>query len=113
MTTTTGRVFFLVVCGRDRRIWTYDERSGVNILIPLTGFYSELMLQTGVKDPNVALEPKLLFEPSIRSSDSDLIRAFAAYNQRRNRLSEAGEFVVVEEGEPGWKQRLFGYFRKQ
>jgi hypothetical protein len=112
MTTTTGQILFLVVCSRDRRIWVYDDSSGVNALIPVTGFYNELMLQTGIKDPKIALEPNHLFESSAKNSDVDLIRAFAAYNMRRNKVSQAGEIVILGQGRPGWKQRLFGSLRK-
>jgi hypothetical protein len=113
MTTTTGQIHFLVVCSRDRRMWVYDGRSGVNALIPITGFYNELMLQTGIKDPNIALEPKHLFETSPRHSDADLIRAFAAYNTRRGKVSHAGEIVLMSQVRPGWKQRLIGSLRKR
>jgi hypothetical protein len=106
MATATSQKLALVLCSRDRRIWVHDEQSGVNALIPVTGFYNELMLQTGVKDPKIALDPKHLFDVPGAHNDFELIRAFSSYNKLRNKIVLAGELVIVEERRQKWIQRI-------
>ena len=108
MATASPQGLVLVLCSRDRRIWVYDGRSGVNALIPVTGFYNELMLQTGVQDPKIALDPKRLFELPGTQSDSELIRVFSSYNKLRNKVVLEGELIVASEHELNWVQRVVG-----
>jgi hypothetical protein len=110
MSTTTGQNLDLVLCGRDHRIWVHESRSGVNVLIPVTSFYNELMLHTGIKDPAIALEPNRLFASPQPHKAADLIRAFASYNKERNRVPIDGSLIVVEESERHWFQRVVGAF---
>ena len=105
MTTTSSQTLVLVLCGRDRRIWVHDGQSGVNSLIPVTGFYNELMLQTGIHDPKIALDPNRLFQMPGVQSESRLIRAFSSYNRLRNKVVLEGELIVAGEPKPNWIQR--------
>jgi hypothetical protein len=105
MATTASQTIVLVLCNRDRRIWVYDGQSGVNALIPVTGFYNELMLQTGVHDPKIALDPNRLFQIPGAQSESELIRAFSSYNRLRNKVVLEGELIAAAEREPNWIQR--------
>jgi hypothetical protein len=89
-------------------MWVHDDRSEVNALIPVTGFYNELMLQTGVKDPAIALDPKRLFEFPGEQSDSELIRAFSTYNKLRNKVALAGDLIIAAERKLNWIQRVVG-----
>lgn len=106
METAAAQKLVLVLCSRDRRIWIYDSRSGVNALIPVSGFYNELMLQTGVHDPKIALDPKHLFELQDAQSDSELIRAFSSYNKLRNKVVFEGNVIIVGERKGRWKGRV-------
>ncbi|MCX6142994.1 MAG: hypothetical protein NTZ35_07220 [Ignavibacteriales bacterium] len=105
MTTTASQTLVLVLCGRDRRIWVYDGQSGVNSLIPVTGFYNELMLQTGIHDPKVALDPNRLFQIPGAQSESQLIRAFSSYNRLRNKVVLEGDLIMAGERKPNWIRR--------
>jgi hypothetical protein len=108
MATAAAQTLVLALCSKDRRIWVYDGRSGVNALIPVTGFYNELMLQTGVHDPNIALNPTRLFELPGAQGDAELIRAFSSYNKLRNKVVLQGDLVVVGERKLNWIKRVAG-----
>jgi hypothetical protein len=108
MTTTAGQVLDLVLCSKDRRIWVFDSLSGVNALIPVTGFYNELMLQTGIKDPGIALEPRRLFDPARGPSDSNLVKAFSSYNNMRKKIAIEGTLKIVVEPKLNWLERVVG-----
>ena len=75
-------------------------------MIPVSGFYNELMLQTGVHDPKIALDPKHLFELQDAQSDSELIRAFSSYNKLRNKVVFEGNVIIVGERKGRWKGRV-------
>ena len=111
MTTTSAQLLVLVLCGRDRRIWVYDTRSGVNALIPVTGFYNELMLQMGVKDPKIALDPKRLFNIPDAQSEAELIQAFSSYDRLRNRVVLSGDLITASERKLNWIERRLGRSR--
>jgi hypothetical protein len=108
MATTAGQALVLVLCSKDHRIWVQDGQTGVNALIPVTGFYNELMLQTGIHDPKIALDPKSLFELPGAYSDSDLISAFASYNQLRNKVALAGDLILAGQHKVNWIQGIVG-----
>jgi hypothetical protein len=98
MTTSEAQTLYLVRCSKDRRIWVYDDRTGINTLIPVTGFYNELMLQTGNKDPKVAFDPKRLFGFRGAHREPELIRSFLSYNKLRNKVVLEGDVIVA--GQP-------------
>jgi hypothetical protein len=105
MATTASQMLVLVLCSRDRRIWVYEGQSGVNALIPVTGFYNELMLQKGVHDPNIALDPNRLFQLPGEQSESELIRAFSSYNKIRKKVVLEGDLIVAGDRRSNWIQR--------
>jgi hypothetical protein len=105
MATSASQTLVLVLCSRDRRIWVYDGNSGVNALIPVTGFYNELMLQTGVHDPNIGLDPKRLFQLPGAQNESELIRAFSSYNKLRQKVVLEGDLILAGERKLNWIQR--------
>jgi hypothetical protein len=105
MTTTAFQTLVLVLCSRDHRIWVYDGQSGVNSLIPVTGFYNELMLQARIHDPKIALDPNRLFQIPGAQREFELIRAFSSYNKLRNKVVLEGELIVAGERKPNWIQR--------
>jgi len=70
----------------EKRIWVHEGPGGVVRPIPITNFYSELMVRKGIRDPRTALVPSLLWENLKTFSDGDLLRAFVAYNAFRQRI---------------------------
>lgn len=97
MRTETESSLTLAVCTEDKRLWMFDEKSGMNIPLPVTGFYNELMLQGRIQDPLIVLQAGKLFSDLDRYTDSALIRAFAAYNRNKGRLKLDRPIVVPAE----------------
>lgn len=75
-----GEAFVLVISRDEKRLWVYDGDSGMNLLIPITNFYNELMLHKHIRDPRVALVSQLLFTHLEEYSDDDLRVSFITYN---------------------------------
>lgn len=76
----------LVIATVHRKIWVYNAKDEVNYLIPVTNFYNELMLLIDEKDPEIALNPNLLFTNLEKYSDEKLGQAFLLYNKLWNRI---------------------------
>ena len=113
MKTGSGRRLVLALCVRDRRLWVYDSRSGVNHPIPVTSFYNELMLQQNVKDPMIALDSRRLFTALGTFRDIDLIQAFMAYNRLRTRVILEEPLEFAKEENLGWLTRARRWLRKK
>lgn len=108
----TGRQLVLAICVRDRRLWVYDDRTGVNHPIPVTSFYNELMLHRNVKDPKIALDSRRLFTALGTFRDIDLVRAFMAYNRLRTKVILDEPLEITEEEHVGWLARARRWLRK-
>jgi len=106
MATAGGQKMVLAICAKDKRLWIYEEASGVNHLIPVTNFYNELMLEKNVRDPEVALDSKRLFTDLSSWTDAELLRAFAAYNKLRTKVKLESPILVPQEQRPSWVRRL-------
>ncbi len=74
----------------ERRLWVYEAVTGLVLLLPVTGFYNELMLYRGVRDPKTALVPGRLFDELGLYADEDLREAFLAANRIRHRVEVSG-----------------------
>lgn len=111
--TGTGQLFVLAICKGDKRIWLHDGSQLVNLLIPATNFYNELMLRKNIRDPKIALNHNLLFGQLDRYSDADLVHAFATYNVLKTRVHAEGGFVVPPEPVQPLGARLVSMFKKQ
>ncbi|HMK38677.1 MAG TPA: hypothetical protein VK569_04995 [Bacteroidota bacterium] len=77
----------LAFAAAEKRILVHEEPGGIVRPIPITNYYSELMACRGIRDPRIALVPSLLWENLKSFSDSDLLRAFVAYNAFRQRIA--------------------------
>jgi hypothetical protein len=89
-----GAYAVLAVCRKDKRIWIFDERDGVNHLIPVTNFHNALMLQKNIRDPEIALAADNLFKFLNDYSDADLAAAFVRYNALRRKV-DLGKVVLA------------------
>jgi hypothetical protein len=108
MTSTSGQQFVLAICSADQRLWVYDGQSGVNLPIPVSNFYNELMLHKNVRDPQRAFDTKRLFQNSSEFTDIDLQAAFRSYNNIRRKVVLEGDLVVPVD-KPSWFRRLSGF----
>ncbi len=113
MRTLAGRSLVLALCAKDGRLWVYDERSGINYPIPLTGYYNELMLVLGIKDPKIALDSRRLFTALATFRDADLVRAFEAYNRMRMRVLLEEPLDIRSEGTLSWFKRATKWLGKK
>ena len=77
----------LAIATPEKRIWLYDRRSGMNLLLPVTNYHNELMLHKGIRDPKVALDIGHFFAHQASYSDDDLREAFIKYNAPRRRVT--------------------------
>ncbi len=109
----SGQRLDLALCVRDQRVWVYDDRSGINHPIPVTGFYNELMLQQNVKDPKIALDHRRLFTALGTFHDDELARAFLAYNRLRTKVILEEPLIIAREESLGWFTRASQWLRKK
>lgn len=106
MATNSGRKLVLALCVKDQRLWLCDELHGMNIPLPVTGYYNELMLQSTIRDPERVLQSRRLFSDLGTFSDVVLMRAFEAYARTRQRIRPEDGLVVREDQSASWVQRL-------
>jgi len=98
----------LAIAGEEKRLWVHDRKTGMNLLIPITNFYNELMLYKNIRDPKVALASRMFFENLPSFSDSDLRAAFIAYNKLRRKVDlSVYETATTSAGTGSWIRRLF------
>jgi len=76
----------LAIAPVDRRIWIHERSTGMVLPIPVTSYYNELMIRRGVRDPEIALDSRLLFDNPRAYTDEELRDAFVAYNAIRHRV---------------------------
>jgi hypothetical protein len=112
MKTGSGRRLVLALCVKDRRLWVYDDRTGVNHPIPVTSFYNELMLQQNVKDPAIALDWRRLFTALGTFRDIDLSLAFMAYNRLRTKVILMEPLELANKENLGWFARASRWLKK-
>lgn len=79
----------LAIAAGEKRIWIYEGASGMNILIPVTSFYNEIMVRRGIRDPAIALHSSRLFSDLETYSDEDLRTAFVSYNAVKPKVQVA------------------------
>ena len=105
MKTGSGRLLVLAICAQDRRLWVYDSRSAVNLPIPVTSFYNELMLQTTAQNRREVPDSKRLFTGLEAYSDAALAGAFESYNRLRAKIVLGEPLVVPTEVGFNWFKR--------
>lgn len=103
----SGDAWVLAISREDERVWLHYSGDGVNHLIPLTSFHAELMRHLEVRDADVALHPRLLFDRHAEYADGDLIEALKRYNMRTMKLPLPHSAPEAASGPPSWRSRLF------
>ncbi len=86
----------LAISREERRLWVFDGKSGMNLLIPITNFYNELMLHRSIRDPKVALSSRSLFTDLDAYSDEDLRASFIAYNKLKPKVDMKSPVPIPE-----------------
>ena len=106
----SGASAALAICTGDKRLWIFDEESGVNHLIPVTNFHNAIMLHKSIRDPETALDAANFFKYLHTFSDADLTAAFVQYNKLRKKI-ELGRVVALQSKQHSFVDKLFSYFR--
>ncbi len=102
--------YILAIAPYHKRIWLHEYKSGINLLIPLSNFYNELMRVCSIKDTKVALNPSSFFENLKNFSDVELKLAFLSYNKYLKRIN-IKEPIPIDS--PAKKEKkFFSFFRK-
>lgn len=70
----------LAISPGQRVIWLHNENDRTNTLVPISGFYNELVIAKRIRDPKVALNHRLLFTQAALFNDADIVEAFVRYN---------------------------------
>ena len=76
----------LVIAPAHKKVWVYNSKSGINHFVPVTNFYNEMIMQTNIKDTEIALNPGKLFSNLDDFSDEQLIEGFLVYNKYWKRV---------------------------
>lgn len=76
----------IVIARESKRVWVYEEETGVNHIVPATNFYNEIMRVKNIRDPKIALNPKRLFTHIEELSDEEIAQGFLMYNKYLNKI---------------------------
>lgn len=76
----------LGILSSEQRLLLHHSSTGMVHLIPITGFYNELMVHKSIRDAKTALNAKLLFQNLSSYSDEDLRSSFISYNKLKRRV---------------------------
>jgi hypothetical protein len=87
----------LVIARLEKRLWVYNSTNGMNVLVPITNFYNELMLQKNIRDPRIALKSDRFFQDLDTYTDSELRSSFIAYNKLKPKVEIKTPIVKIEE----------------
>lgn len=100
----------LALAPTDRRIWVWERPTGVVRPVPITNLSHALMRVKGVRDPEVALRPSLLFERLGMFTDDELRRSFIAYNAVHPKVGLTSTVIRDQRPRPWteWIRRLLG-----
>lgn len=92
-----------------KRIWVYEQSSGINHFIPVTNFYNEIMRIKSVKEPSIVLNSNLIFEDLNTYTDSEIGKAFLNYNKQWKKVGiDYSAFTTNKKEEPkGLFKRIF------
>ena len=96
----------LAVWTKERRLLLHDAVSGMNHLLPVTGFFHELIQVKNIRDARTALRSEAFFSESASYADSDLRDALLAYNKRRPRVR-----IEETEASPGGRRAFSSIVR--
>lgn len=83
----SGNDYTLAIADKTKRIWLFERESGVNHFIPVTNYFNELMRYKNIRDPEIALNPKGLFNHLNNYTDDDLRNALFMYDKFLKRFS--------------------------
>lgn len=105
------RKFLIVIAPAHKKIWAHEFESGINYIIPVSNFYSTLILVKRIRDPKIALQPNSLFSRLDEFSDEDIISAFVLYNKNFRRINFDYSYFQSKQV-PKKKKSIFNFFKR-
>jgi len=102
--------YVLTIAPEHKKIWLHEYKSGINLLVPLTNFYNELMRGSNIKDASVALNPASFFENIDKFNDEQLVLAFFSYNRYLRKFDI--QHTASTESTPVKRKKVFSIFNK-
>ncbi len=99
----------LAISSTQKRIWIYEDKTGVNHIIPVTNFYNEAVHVLHIQESKTAFNSNLVFENSELFTDETLCQAFLNYNKIWKKINlDYSQFSVKSESKKsGFLIKLF------
>jgi len=77
----------LAISFNQKRIWIYENETGINHLIPVTNFYNEAIRLLHIHEPKTVLNSNLIFENPRLFTDENLRETFFYYNRTWKKIN--------------------------
>lgn len=76
----------IAISTRNKKVWIYDDKTGLNHFIPVTKLYDEMMRIRKGKNPEIALNAKRFFSNNADFNDELIGQGFLVYNKYWKKL---------------------------
>lgn len=100
----------LAISSKYNRIWIFDKQSGMNIFIPITHFYQEVLSFSGIRDLNLMTDYKYFIKYPEKFSDDIIYKAFLNYNRKRKKVNAELEKEEHFKKESIWRKILKRFY---
>ncbi len=86
--------YVLAISVAQKVLWLHHEGSGFNQLIPVTGFYDELLRVKHIRDAALISHPATFFEKVNDFTDAEYITALLEYDKKASRKFDSSDIVI-------------------
>lgn len=69
-----------------KRIWVYENKSGINYFIPVTNFFNEIIRVREIREAKNLPKPDSIFTDTNSFSDKEIAQGFLLYNKHWKKL---------------------------
>lgn len=69
-----------------KRIWIYENKSGINYFIPVSNFFNEIIRVREIKDAKNLPKPNSIFTNTNSFSDKEIAQGFLLYNKHWKKI---------------------------
>jgi len=98
----------LAVSPKNRTVWLYDSKSGVNFIIPVTNFINELLRGNTNIDKTKGIDMNFVFSNLDKFSDDDFVKAFVQYNKHWRKVELPDTDAALGKEKKGLFKKIFG-----
>ncbi|GBD92271.1 hypothetical protein BMS3Abin04_03006 [bacterium BMS3Abin04] len=95
----------IAISTQNKKVWIYDDKTGLNHFIPVTKLYDEMMRIKKVKNPEIALDAKRFFSKNADFNDELIGQSFLVYNKYWKKL-EIDDSLFLKKTETKLKKSL-------